>query len=81
MDALKSLKVKTGTCRRIFKEVEMYTDEVVSEQAKTDKMKASGADKYDIKQQVRMVFNFAWMYELRVQCFQLQCESQLPFEF
>lgn len=52
MSALRSLKIKTATCRRIIKEVHSYENEVEREAAKTADMKQKGADPYDLKQQV-----------------------------
>jgi len=52
MATLKSLKIKTGTCKRIVKELHSYEKEVEREAAKTADMKEKGADPYDLKQQV-----------------------------
>ena len=49
---LRSLKIKTSTCKRILKELHSYEKEVETEAAKTAKMKDNGADPYDLKQQV-----------------------------
>ncbi|ESW14363.1 hypothetical protein PHAVU_008G274500 [Phaseolus vulgaris] len=51
MATLKSLKIKTGTCKRIVKELHSYEKEVEREAAKTADMKEKGADPYDLKQQ------------------------------
>eukprot|EP00271_Cylindrocystis_brebissonii_P010807 TRINITY_DN27207_c0_g1_i1.p1 TRINITY_DN27207_c0_g1~~TRINITY_DN27207_c0_g1_i1.p1 ORF type:complete len:110 (+),score=20.24 TRINITY_DN27207_c0_g1_i1:202-531(+) len=51
MDALRSLKIKTSTCRRLHKELHSYEVEVAREMTKTDKMRDEGADPYDLKQQ------------------------------
>lgn len=51
MDPIRSLQVKTSSCRRLLKELQSYEKEVTKEAEKTDKMIASGADPYDIKQQ------------------------------
>ena len=53
MATLRSLKIKTGTCKRIVKELHSYEKEVEREAAKTADMKEKGADPYDLKQQVR----------------------------
>ncbi|KAK4742802.1 hypothetical protein SAY87_000803 [Trapa incisa] len=51
MATVRSLKIKTGTCRRIIKELHSYEKEVEREAAKTADMKQKGADPYDLKQQ------------------------------
>lgn len=50
-DAVKSIRIKTGSLRRLFKERAMYAEEVVSESAKLNKMKTEGAA--GVAQQVR----------------------------
>jgi hypothetical protein len=50
-DAVKSIRIKTGSLRRLFKERAMYAEEVVSESAKLDKMKTEGTA--GVAQQVR----------------------------
>ncbi|PON92006.1 Tubulin binding cofactor A [Trema orientale] len=51
MATLRSLKIKTSTCKRIVKELHSYEKEVETEAAKTAKMKENGADPYDLRQQ------------------------------
>ncbi|XP_077247233.1 tubulin-folding cofactor A-like [Tasmannia lanceolata] len=51
MATLRNLKIKTGTCKRILKELRSYEKEVEREAAKTTDMKEKGADPYDLKQQ------------------------------
>ncbi|XP_077234315.1 tubulin-folding cofactor A-like [Tasmannia lanceolata] len=51
MATLRNLKIKTGTCKRILKELRSYEKEVEQEAAKTADMKEKGADPYDLKQQ------------------------------
>ncbi|CAK8538884.1 unnamed protein product [Lathyrus sativus] len=51
MATLRSLKIKTSTCKRLVKELDSYEKEVLRESAKTADMKDKGADPYDIKQQ------------------------------
>eukprot|EP00244_Chara_vulgaris_P014550 TRINITY_DN9183_c0_g1_i10.p1 TRINITY_DN9183_c0_g1~~TRINITY_DN9183_c0_g1_i10.p1 ORF type:complete len:113 (-),score=33.46 TRINITY_DN9183_c0_g1_i10:872-1210(-) len=51
MDMKKQLKRKTDVYKRVSKELQSYEKEVAREQAKVDKMKAEGADPFDIKQQ------------------------------
>ncbi|RZB77048.1 Tubulin-folding cofactor A isoform C [Glycine soja] len=48
---VRSLKIKTSTCKRIVKELHSYEKEVEREAAKTADMKEKGADPYDLKQQ------------------------------
>ncbi|KAL4189423.1 hypothetical protein AMTRI_Chr08g207030 [Amborella trichopoda] len=54
MATVRSLKIKTGTCKRILKELHSYEKEVEKEAAKTSDMKERGADPYDLKQQAEM---------------------------
>lgn len=59
MATLRNLKIKSGTCKRIVKELHSYEKEVEREAAKTADMKEKGADPYDLKQQViSLVENF-----------------------
>ncbi|XP_028768249.1 tubulin-folding cofactor A-like [Neltuma alba] len=51
MATIRSLKIKTSTCKRIVKELHSYEKEVEREAAKTADMKEKGADIYDLKQQ------------------------------
>ncbi|AET00692.1 tubulin-folding cofactor A [Medicago truncatula] len=51
MDTVRSLKIKTSTCKRLVKELHSYEKEVEREAAKTADMKNKGADPYDLKQQ------------------------------
>ncbi|KAK6918679.1 Tubulin binding cofactor A [Dillenia turbinata] len=51
MATMRNLKIKTGTCKRIIKELHSYEKEVEREAAKTADMKEKGADSYDLKQQ------------------------------
>ncbi|CAI9109094.1 OLC1v1008844C1 [Oldenlandia corymbosa var. corymbosa] len=49
--AMRNLKIKTSTCKRIVKELHSYEKEVEREAAKVAEMKDKGADPYDLKQQ------------------------------
>lgn len=49
---VETLKVKTNTCKRVFKELHSYEEEVEREAAKMAGMDERGADPYDLKQQV-----------------------------
>ncbi|XP_026388168.1 tubulin-folding cofactor A-like isoform X1 [Papaver somniferum] len=51
MATLRNLKIKTGTCKRVLKELYSYEKEVEREASKTADMKEKGADPYDLKQQ------------------------------
>ncbi|OVA14407.1 Tubulin binding cofactor A [Macleaya cordata] len=51
MATIRNLKIKTGTCKRVLKELHSYEKEVEREAAKTTDMKEKGADPYDLKQQ------------------------------
>ncbi|KAK1306835.1 Tubulin-specific chaperone A [Acorus calamus] len=51
MATMRNLKIKTGTCKRILKELHSYEKEVEKEAKKTTDMKERGADPYDLKQQ------------------------------
>ena len=52
MATVKNLKIKTGVCKRMMKELHSYQTEADRECVKTDNMKNSHADPFDIKQQV-----------------------------
>ena len=52
-DAVKAIRIKTGSLRRLFKERAMYAEEVTSGEAKVAAMKRENADDGDIKQHVR----------------------------
>ncbi|KAG9447345.1 hypothetical protein H6P81_013473 [Aristolochia fimbriata] len=51
MATLRNLKIKTGSSKRIIKELRSYEKEVEKEAAKTADMKEKGADPHDLKQQ------------------------------
>jgi tubulin-specific chaperone A len=70
MATLKNLKIKTGVCKRMMKELHSYQTEADRECEKTDNMKNSHADPFDIKQQVPRLI------DQQVFCFQgtQQCE-------
>lgn len=52
---VRSLKIKTSTCKRIVKELHSYEKEVEREAAKTADMTEKGADPHDLKQQVYLL--------------------------
>ncbi|KAK8956567.1 Tubulin-specific chaperone A [Platanthera zijinensis] len=51
MASLRHVKIKTGSCKRVLKELLSYEKEVKQEAEKTADMKEKGADLYDLKQQ------------------------------
>jgi tubulin-specific chaperone A len=57
MADLKSLKIKTGICKRVMKEMQSYEAEAEREFAKVENMKKNHADLSDIKQQVAFEIN------------------------
>lgn len=52
-DVVRSIKIKTNTLRRLQKEFKYYLEERDKEQARVERLKAEGADPYDLKQAVR----------------------------
>jgi tubulin-specific chaperone A len=50
-DLQKKLKVKTGTCKRLNKDLEYYKKEEKQIQEKIEKLKQENADAYTIKKQ------------------------------
>ena len=52
MAEVRSLGIKTGSVRRLGKELVMYRDEEKKEQGRVQKMKTDSADPYDIKHAV-----------------------------
>ncbi|KHN36779.1 Tubulin-specific chaperone A [Glycine soja] len=54
MATVRSLKIKTSTCKRIVKELHSYEKEVEREAAKTADMTEKGADPHDLKQQAEL---------------------------
>eukprot|EP01116_Phalansterium_solitarium_P013186 TRINITY_DN3032_c0_g1_i2.p1 TRINITY_DN3032_c0_g1~~TRINITY_DN3032_c0_g1_i2.p1 ORF type:complete len:123 (-),score=20.26 TRINITY_DN3032_c0_g1_i2:641-1009(-) len=50
-DLLKKLKIKTGSCKRLHKEIGTYVQEAKKQQDKIAAMKAKGADSHDVKKQ------------------------------
>ena len=53
-DLLKQLEIKSKVVQRIMKELQLYRKEEQEEKSKVDKLKAGGADPYDIKYAVRV---------------------------
>ena len=51
-EVIKACKVKTNIVKRLHKELAHYQKEEKQEQARVDKMKADGVDKFDLKQAV-----------------------------
>lgn len=50
-DAGKKLKTQLGICKRMVKEVQSYEKEVVTNEARVQKMRDEGKDPYDIRKQ------------------------------
>jgi len=50
-DLQRKLKIKTGTCKRLHKELLSYMKETQEQQEKVSKMRAEHADGYDIRKQ------------------------------
>jgi len=50
-DLLRKLKIKTGSCKRLHKEIGTYIHEAKKQQEKISKMKANNADSHDVKKQ------------------------------
>lgn len=51
-EAVKQLKIKTGSVGRLSKELLLYQEEELQEQKKVSQLKAGGADQHDIKHAV-----------------------------
>jgi len=47
----KKLKTQLGVCRRMVKEVQSYEKEVLTNEARVQKMRDEGKDPYDIRKQ------------------------------
>eukprot|EP00898_Chlorokybus_atmophyticus_P001470 jgi/Chlat1/2323/Chrsp17S02609 len=59
--AVRAVKIKAGSLARVAKELASYEKEHVAEQAKTEKLKAQGAEPHDIKQQENVLAESAMM--------------------
>ena len=53
-EPLKKLSILVGVVKRTQKELEAYHKELSDQKAKVEKMRATGADEYDIKKQVEV---------------------------
>ena len=53
MAEVRNLAIKTGSVRRLAKELVLYREEEQREQERVQKMKTDSADPYDIKHAVR----------------------------
>jgi len=53
MAELRSLTIKTGTVKRVQRELTMYRKEVEQEYEKVQKLKDGDADSHDVKYAVR----------------------------
>ena len=56
-EAKRQLKIKTGSVKRLAKEVVMYKKDEATETARVERMKAEGSDASDIKHAVRLTSN------------------------
>eukprot|EP00002_Diphylleia_rotans_P019650 TRINITY_DN379_c0_g1_i1.p1 TRINITY_DN379_c0_g1~~TRINITY_DN379_c0_g1_i1.p1 ORF type:complete len:115 (+),score=40.28 TRINITY_DN379_c0_g1_i1:95-439(+) len=65
-EAAKQLKIKTGTCKRLAKELNSYVKETTQQRAKVESLKASGSDEHAIKKQEELLQeNFAVIPDVR----------------
>lgn len=48
---IRQIKIKTGVLKRSEKEMKMYQQEAVHEEAKLEKMKSDGTDEYVVRKQ------------------------------
>lgn len=53
-DAKRQLKIKTGSVKRLAKEVVMYKQDEETETDRVSRLKAAGSDASDIKHAVRL---------------------------
>lgn len=53
-EVAKSLRIKTGACQRLAKEVKSYYAESEKDKQRLDEQRAAGADEHDLKQLVRI---------------------------
>jgi len=60
-DAKRQLKIKTGSVRRLAKEVVMYKKDEQTETDRVSRMKAAGGDPSDIKHAVRTMQLHSWL--------------------
>eukprot|EP01114_Cavostelium_apophysatum_P006109 TRINITY_DN17340_c0_g1_i1.p1 TRINITY_DN17340_c0_g1~~TRINITY_DN17340_c0_g1_i1.p1 ORF type:complete len:118 (-),score=36.29 TRINITY_DN17340_c0_g1_i1:107-433(-) len=61
-DQAKKLKIKVSSCKRLQKEYESYEKEEKKQSEKIQKMKAEGADPYDIKKQEEVLADTQQMF-------------------
>jgi len=52
-DAIKAIRIKTGSLKRLFRERSMYAEEVKMGKERVERMKSENVDPADLKQQVR----------------------------
>eukprot|EP00894_Picocystis_sp_ML_P001976 jgi/Pico_ML_1/52493/g3191.t1 len=50
-EVIRMVKIKTGTVKRLHKDLNLYKKEFEDQQKKVDRMKEEGCDEHDIKQQ------------------------------
>ncbi|EIM92695.1 tubulin binding cofactor A [Stereum hirsutum FP-91666 SS1] len=51
----KQLRIKSGSAKRLYKEQNMYRDEVEDQKRKLDKLVADGAEEWDVKNAKKML--------------------------
>ena len=61
-EAKRQLKIKTGSVKRLAKEVVMYKKDEQTETDRVSRMKAAGGDPSDIKHAVRTMQLHSWPY-------------------
>lgn len=61
-EVAKSLRIKTGACQRLTKEVKSYYTESEKDKQRLEERRAAGADEYDLKQLVRVYFPSTSIY-------------------
>eukprot|EP00894_Picocystis_sp_ML_P001984 jgi/Pico_ML_1/52501/g3198.t2 len=54
-EVIRMVKIKTGTVKRLHKDLNLYKKEFEDQQKKVDRMKEEGCDEHDIKQQVQVL--------------------------
>jgi len=79
-EAINSIRIKTGSLRRLFKERAMYADEVVAGQRKVASMREANAERYDVAQQVRVRATARVVTVMQSSHSQLEVQAQTRLE-
>eukprot|EP00009_Paramoeba_aestuarina_P000769 CAMPEP_0201509144 /NCGR_PEP_ID=MMETSP0161_2-20130828/2278_1 /ASSEMBLY_ACC=CAM_ASM_000251 /TAXON_ID=180227 /ORGANISM="Neoparamoeba aestuarina, Strain SoJaBio B1-5/56/2" /LENGTH=107 /DNA_ID=CAMNT_0047903999 /DNA_START=64 /DNA_END=387 /DNA_ORIENTATION=- len=74
-DIKKEIKIITGSCKRLLKEIESYRAEVLVQKDRIDRMRNDGADAYDIKKQQQVLEESEGMIPIVQKQFQTQLEK------